>query len=208
MIQNVAENEIDNATPTSTPPTILTEEGEPSSTKPLPSRPVLDFDKDPIISEDDFQMALEITNFSVRNSTIITGKQLSIINPKAKKLPKGEKPEKEEKIPVPEAEDITMEYLMVQHVHVRKLLCQDDTTKITDMLRLKQYPTQTGGRLIAMKFVRGVEKNGLGKYSPKSDSFKRHCPDDEDCPEREAVRRKWQRLNFYQSISLRFDLFC
>ena len=63
----------------------------------------------------------------------------------------------------------------------------------------KMYPhgeEMEKGRKPAFRFVRGLESMGLGKYSPSTDSFKRFNPKDENCPDKEELKKKWQKLNF------------
>lgn len=138
---------------------------------------------DPEITEDDFKQAMAITEYSVATSMAI--------------IKKYEKPKKPISVPekkiIPEPENISMEYLVINHTHVRNILKVDET-KIKDITKMKMYPGQTGGRVPAVKFVKGLELNGLGRYSPNSDAFKRYNPNDNVCPDREIVKRKWQKL--------------
>ena len=162
-------------------------------TNPLPSTPItpqstrvnpVNHEEYPVIKKEDFVMAVEITKFSLDTSLTIMRKQEQDVKSSA---------EKQGKKPVPEPSDISMEYLLLHQIHVMNILKVDEI-KIKDITRMKNYPNGTGGRLPAVKFVRGMEQNGLGKFSLELDSFKRYHPDDEDCPSREDVRRKWQRL--------------
>jgi hypothetical protein len=136
----------------------------------------------PIITKDDFQMAVNITKFSVKNSLIIMQKNQ-----------KDENNAKQEKKPVPEPSQISMEYLMSHQTHVKNIL-RTAEIKIKDITRMKNYPNGTGGRVPALKFVKGLELNGLGTFSKDSDSFKRFHPDDDECPSPDDVKAKWQRL--------------
>jgi hypothetical protein len=156
----------------------------PSTSKPVPrtqnTAPIKVIKNPVIIKKDDFLMAKEITKFCVSNSMIIIRK-----NEQSKfKKDKGD---------VPEPSEITIEYLMSYQSQVRNIL-RNNEIKINDITRMKCYPTGKGGRLPAIKFVKGLEINGLGKYSKEADSFKRFHPDDEECPDRDEVKSKWQRL--------------
>ena len=73
--------------------------------------------------------------------------------------------------------------IMENALHVRQATTTD--TEITG---------QSGGRLPALKFIKGLEVNGLGRYSPNSDAFKRFNPNEESCPDRDGIKRKWQKL--------------
>ena len=153
----------------------------PPITQPIPSAGTEEaIAKDPIITGQDFKMALAVKRYSVETSTIIMRKPER--QPK-KAVEKGV-------VPVPEPSNCTMEYLLINHKHMHSIL-KCDETKLT---RFKTYPNQSGGRVPALKFVKGLEVNGLGRYSPNSDTFKRYNPDNEDCPDREGVKRKWQQL--------------
>lgn len=151
----------------------------PRTRKPAP--PTLP--NDPLMSKEDFEMGLVVSKFSVATSTIIMRKPER----------QARKPQEKVALPIPEPDAITMEYLLMNQTHVRNILKADET-KIKDVTRMKHYPNQTGGRIPAIKFVKGLEVNGLGRYSPNSDSFKRFNPHVEECPDREGVKRKWQRL--------------
>ena len=45
------------------------------------------------------------------------------------------------------------------------------------------------GSVVANKFVQGLQNLGFGKYSPTSKSFKRFRPNDENCPDRENLKK-------------------
>ena len=167
-----------------------------TSNQPLPNSTPVNDDEDPIITKEDYKMALNIVRYSVKVAKIIINKKHDNAATTKQKQKAVSSKARQEQIPVPEPSEITMEYLLCNHVHVKNLLCKEDSTRISDITRLKTYPNQCGGRIPAVKFVRGLELNGLGKYSPGSDCFKRYNPEDDNCPDREGVKRKWQRLNF------------
>lgn len=165
-------------------PTVALTNPLPSTSKTVPltqtTAPVKVIQDPVIIKKEDFLMAKEITKFCARNSmTIIRKNEQSQFNKKDKD--------------VPEPTEITIEYLMSYQSQVRNIL-RNNEIKINDITRMKSYPTGKGGRLPALKFVKGLEINGLGKYLKETDSFKRFHPDDEECPDREEVKTKWQRL--------------
>ena len=138
---------------------------------------------DPVISREDFLQAMTVIKYSVDTSMVIIKKMEKQIKRHVSGI----------KLPVPEPADITLEYLINNQTHVRNIL-KEDETKIKDITRMKTYPNQSGGRVPALKFVKGLAANGLGKYSPNSDAFKRFHPNDVACPDRENVKRKWARL--------------
>ena len=142
-------------------------------------------ENDPVITEDDFIHAKAITKYSVETS-------LAIIKKRENQVIKKSNSVTEKKI-IPEPENITMEFLAVNHIHVRNILKADET-KIKDVTKMKMYPGQSGGRLPVLKFIKGLEVNGLGRYSPNSDAFKRFNPNEESCPDRDGIKRKWQKL--------------
>ena len=158
-------------------------------TNPLPSTPmtqvphsekIKEDPTDPIITKDDFQMAVNIAKFSVKNSLVIMQKNQ-----------KDENNAKQEKIPIPEPSQISMEYLISHQTHVKNIL-RTPEIQIKDITRMKNYPNGSGGRVPALKFVKGLEMNGLGTYCKDSDSFKRFHPDDDESSD--DVKTKWQRL--------------
>ena len=98
--------------------------------------------------------------------------------------------------PLPEADQLTMEYLLPYHNKVRKIV-KEDKIPMSAITRDKIYPVvnNQSGSLIASKFVKGLESLGFGKYSPNSKSFKRFSPGDDDCPDREKLIQKYRLLN-------------
>ena len=157
---------------------------DPSSSSTEVPSPDNEIINEPVISLDDFQQAMAIIKYSVETS-------MAIIKKSDRQLKKPASAPK--KMPIPEPEEITMEYLINNQTHVKNIL-KDDETRLNEITRMKNYPNQSGGRVPALKFVKGLAANGLGKYSPNSDAFKRYNPNAEICPDRENVKRKWGRL--------------
>ena len=118
----------------------------------------------------DVDMALNIVNYSVSNA-------FSLLPTKSSKTCK-KKGTEVRKPPLPEPENITLEHL-VQYQKSTKQILQQET--ITVISKNKIYPivNKVSGSNIATKFVKGLEKLGLGYISPASKSFKRYHADDE-----------------------------
>ena len=79
---------------------------------------------------------------------------------------------------------------------VAKIISQDQIA-MSSITRDKIYPVvnNESGSGIANKFIQGLHNLGFGKYSPNSKSFKRYRPNDENCPDRENLKKKYKQLN-------------
>ena len=145
-------------------------------------------DQEDVVELSDIDMALNIVTYSVSNAfALLPTKSRSTCNKKAKEV---------RKTPLPEPENITLEHL-VQYQKVTKQILQQENIPMSTISKNKIYPivNNVSGSHVANKFVKGLEKLGLGYVSPSSKSFKRYHPNDENCPDREGLQKKYKFLN-------------
>ena len=152
----------------------------------------------PTISKGDMEMSLEVVRSSVKISCILMRKPEKKIQ--SKKGSAAISTTAKCKQPIPQPENMTMDYLLSNYTHVRSLCLKSEKVQMGVITKNKMYPhgeELEKGRTPAYRFVRGLQAMGLGKYSPSSDSFKRFHPNDENCPDKkEELKKKWQKLNF------------
>ena len=154
------------------------------------------------ITGEDFKMALGLTKYSVKTSIAL----LSAEVPGMCKSTKQRVPKNTIKTPIPEPENCSMEYLLLESRHAKKYLSTSNVS-MTDAIRNKWYPSDDSidkmslpagsglGRVKGMKFVRGLQELGLGVLSPGKNHFKRIHYDDEDCDDKENLKKKYRMLN-------------
>ena len=133
-------------------------------------------------------MALAIVNYSNENAFSLLPTHPSHNQRKVKP--------KDLKMPLPEPENLTIEYL--QHYQkVTKPFLQHKKIPLVAMSKDKIYPVvnNLSGSHIATKFVNGLQHLGFGIISPASKTFKRYHPDDENCPDKDGLRKKYKLLN-------------
>ena len=123
-----------------------------------------------VVTRADFSMANIIVQSSV--STAFALLQDGIQH--SPSLNRGKKELLRHQAPLPEAENLTIEYLVPYHQKVRKIVNQDQIA-MSSITRDKIYPVvnNESGSVIATKFIKGLHKLGFGKYSPNSKPFKR-----------------------------------
>ena len=140
------------------------------------------------ISKAAFEMATKIVSSSVSTAFALLPKEAH--QKTSKKSSFTSRP------PVPEPENITIEYLIPYHRQVKRILT-NESIPLSLITRDKIYPVvnNESGTNVASKFVSGLENLGFGKFSPNSKSFKRYSPEDENCPDRENLRKKYKTLN-------------
>ena len=141
------------------------------------------------VTKTDFAMANVIVQSSVSTAFAMLYDGMQSSSKGSKKVPLRHKP-------LPEAENLTVEYLVLFHQKVRKIVCQDKIL-MSSITTDKIYPVvnNESGSVVANKFVQGLQNLGFGKYSPNSKSFKRFRPNDENCPDRENLKKKYRQLN-------------
>ena len=142
-------------------------------------------------------MSLEVVRSSVKISCILMRKPEKKIQ--SKKGSAAVSTTVKYKQPIPQPENMTMDYLLSNYTHARSLCLKSDKVQMGVITKNKMYPHGEDlekGRQPAFRFVRGLECLGLGKYSPSTDSFKRFNPNDDNCPDKEELKKKWQKLNF------------
>ena len=65
-----------------------------------------------------------------------------------------------------------------------------------DSIDKMSLPAGSGlGRVKGLKFVRGLQELGMGVLSPGKNHFKRIHYDDEDCDDKENLKKKYKMLN-------------
>ena len=136
-----------------------------------------------VVTEADINMANEIVTYSVEMA-------FSLL-----KGPSVEKPKKNNnsvrfKPPLPEPENLTMDYLMTYQKCAKRFL-SNESIPLSVVSRDKIYPivNNVSGSQIANKFIGGMEKLGFGRVSPASKCFKRHNPDDDTCPNKDELKK-------------------
>jgi len=99
-------------------------------------------------------------------------------------------------MPLPEAENLTIDFLKPYHKQVKRILT-DEPIPLSAITRDKIYPliNNESGSHIGGRFVNGLQNLGFGRFSPNFKSFKRYSPDDDSCPDRENLRKKYKLLN-------------
>ena len=143
------------------------------------------------IEKSDAEMALQIVNYSVANAFCLVPSKFATTEP-AK--PSSAKPVK--KPPLPEPENLTIEYLQ-QYQKVTKRILQHEKIHLSKISKDKVYPiiNDISGAHIANKFVNGLQRLGFGAVTPTAKHFKRYHPDDAGCPDRESLRKKYKLMN-------------
>ena len=162
-------------------------------TQKLSTTPPTNYFADLKISKEDMQMALTVVKHSVKISCTIMKKPEKKVAEKKKNAQANTT-----SLPIPDPENMTLDYLISNYAYTRSL-CLQECVPVGKITRNKIYPhgeQMESGRVPAIRFLRGLEKLGLGKYSPSTDSFKRYNPNNEECPDRDELKKKWQKLNF------------
>lgn len=141
-----------------------------------------------LVCKSDIEMALNIITYSINNAFALLPNKISDRSSKKQCEVK--------KTPLPDPENLTMEYLQ-QYQKVTKRLLQHEKIPLSSVSRDKIYPVvnNISGSQIASKFVGGLQQLGFGYVSPSSKSFKRYHPEDENCPDKEGLRKKYKQLN-------------
>ena len=147
-----------------------------------------------IVSKEDFQMAINIVQYSVKTSFALVNEN------NMQRKGTAAAASRSSKLPVPEPENFTMDYAVENSKIVRKYLSAS-SIPMSMVSRDKMYPIVNNhqGQAVGKKFVEGLKNIGLGYISPSSKSFKRFHPDDENCPDRDNLRRKYRLLNLDSS---------
>ena len=143
-----------------------------------------------LVHKNDAEMALKIVDYSVNNAFALLPK-IQEVSRKSSTI--------KMKSPLPEPENLTMEYLR-QYERVTKRLLSEKSIPLATVSKNKIYPIVNNvmGSHIANKFVNGIVKLGFGQVSPSSKSFKRYHPNYESCPnscDKEELRKKYRLLN-------------
>ena len=131
-------------------------------------------------------MSLEVVRSSVKISCTLMRKPEEKIQ--SKKGTTSNSTTAKYKQPIPQPENMTMDYLLSNYTHARSLCLKSEKVQMGVITKNKMYPHGDDlekGRQPAFRFVRGLEFMGLGKYSPSTDSFKRFHPNDENCPDKD-----------------------
>ena len=152
------------------------------------------------VSRDSFQsFKLEITKEDVVRAINIVrySNEISfhLLNEKNEKIKSGVKAAKS---PVPHPDEMSVEFLVPYHKKV-KILMDNEFTPIADINKNNVYPIINNERSndVGMRFVKGLVALGFGEIKNVNgrNGFKRYNPDDENCPEREALKQKYKKLN-------------
>ena len=144
-----------------------------------------------LVTKIDFEMAKKIVQSSVSTAFALLQPEESLIKPK-----KSSVKNPVVRMPVPEADSITLDYLVPYHRQVKHILAHE-RIPLSTITRDKIYPivNNESGSRVASKFIMGLQQLGFGTLSPKSKSFKRFSPETEECPDRENLKKKYKALN-------------
>ena len=140
------------------------------------------------IKKDDIERAIKITRYSneVSFSILSEKKVQQNINTNIKKSP------------VPDADNMTMEFLAQYNNKVKSIISKEFTT-LADINKNNIYPIINNLRTkeVGKKFIDGLVKLGFGTVEIREgkSGFKRHHPKDDNCPNKEALQAKWQKLD-------------
>ena len=143
---------------------------------------------DNFVTGEDFRMASLIVDVSVNTAFSLLRKQVKRSSSKVES--------KVIKSPLPEPENFSIENAQ-QHQRLVKKIISQPTIPLSIVSRDKIYPVINGvsGSQVGTKFLRGLQNIGLGQISPVSKTFKRCHPDDENCEDRDELKKKYKRLN-------------
>ena len=151
-----------------------------------------DFIPDNIINKTDINRALVIVRYGVESSIVMArsvgGKDNSN---------KVGKRDYREFIPIPEVENMSMDYLLENIRHTRNILSKEKV-EMSKVTRDKMYPhtssSKTQGAIYGYKFVQGIIAVGLGELqgTGKQRVFHRFTPDNDD------LRKKWNTLGIHE----------
>ena len=147
------------------------------------------------VTDGDFEMAVCLTQYSVSTSfALFSGEEgFNIFNESKTKKKKIQQP----KPPIPEPENVTMEYLLKQITFTQKFL-NVPIVSMSEATRNKWYPPtdeKGEGRVKSFKFASGLQHLGLGCLSPGKKHFKRIHYEDEDCEDSENLKKRYKMLN-------------
>ena len=152
------------------------------------------------VTKEDYLMALTITKYSVESSFALLSNIPGGSNQPSASTKGGTVSNCsggiQHALPVPEYENFTMQFAIANQRVVRKFLATD-SVPLASVSRDKMYPIvqKKTGKDIAQKFVTGLTKLGLGVISPASKAFKMYHPGEENCPDRDHLRKKYKLLN-------------
>ena len=106
-------------------------------------------------------------------------------------------PPRSKKEPVPEAKDMTIEFLLPYRALVVRILAEE-FRELSWITKNKCYPIIENAKSaeIGIKFISGLVAMGLGKHETRGNKkgFRRYNPKEEDCPARDKVIDYWNTL--------------
>ena len=99
---------------------------------------------------------------------------------------------------LPEADDLTLDFLIPFNKKVKTLVTADFTT-CAEINRNNLYPIINNQRSndVGQKFVNGLVELGFGKLETRNgkSGFVPYHPDKQDCPNPEQLKSYWEKLN-------------
>ena len=106
-------------------------------------------------------------------------------------------PPRVKKEPVPEAKDMTIEFLLPYRALVARILAEE-FRELSWITKNKCYPIIENAKSaeIGIKFINGLVEIGLGKHETRGNKkvFRRCNPEEHDCPRRDQVIEYWKKL--------------
>ena len=147
------------------------------------------FVPDSFINEIDMKRALSIVQYGVENSIAMTKLFIDNVTSNSSK-----QRNRREFVPVPESENMNMDYLLANVRYTRNILKKEEI-ELRKITRDKMYPhtsdSSTQSSIYGHKFVAGIVAMGLGVIEGigKKKTFRRFNPGDND-----EIKKKWNEL--------------
>ena len=147
------------------------------------------FVPDSFINEIDMKRALSIVQYGVENSIAMTKLFIGNVTSNSSK-----QRNRREFVPVPESENMNMDYLLANVRYTRNILKKEEI-ELRKITRDKMYPhtsdSSTQSSIYGHKFVAGIVAMGLGVIEGigKKKTFRRFNPGDND-----EIKKKWNEL--------------
>ena len=143
------------------------------------------------VTKSDFEMASRIVECSVDTAfSLLKSSKKVASKPGSSKI----------KEQLPEPENFSIDFAQKHQRLVQRILSQP-SIPLSVVSRDKIYPVinSVSGSKVGNKFLLGLQHIGLGHISPVSKSFKRHHPKDDECHNRDEIRKKYKMLNLEES---------